>query len=68
MIATGSPSDDAMFAILQNASGERRELYDALGLPQDRPMLLTPLPPDFLYVTKHQRTLKQFPGLFIPPV
>jgi UDP-N-acetylglucosamine 2-epimerase len=51
MIATGSPSDDAMFAILQNAAQERRKLYDELGLPQDRPMLLTPLPPDFLYVT-----------------
>jgi hypothetical protein len=51
MIATGSPSDDAMFAILRNAAEERPKLYAELGLPQDRPMLLTPLPPDFLYVT-----------------
>jgi hypothetical protein len=50
MIATGSPSDDAMFTVLQNAPQERRRLYEELGLPHDRPMLLTPLPPDFLYV------------------
>jgi hypothetical protein len=49
-IVTGSPSDDAMFAILSNATEERRKLYAELRLSQDRPMLLTPLPPDFLYV------------------
>lgn len=51
MIATGSPSDDVMFHILKNAAEGRRKLYDELHLPRDRQMLLTPLPPDFLYVT-----------------
>src|SRR5262245_18389631 len=51
MMLTGSPSDDAMAAIHKNAAQFRRELYAELGLPPGRPMLLTALPPDFLYVT-----------------
>ena len=51
MIATGSPSDDAMFHILKNASANRAALFSELGMHSNRRMLLTPLPPDFLYVT-----------------
>lgn len=50
MISTGSPSDDAMFRILSNAADQRRGLYEDLQLPSGRPMLLTALPPDFLYL------------------
>ena len=51
MTLTGSPSDDAMAAIRKDAARLRHELYAELGLPAGRPMLLTALPPDFLYVT-----------------
>ncbi len=50
MISTGSPSDDAMFRILRDAVDQRRRLYEDLQLPAGRPMLLTPMPPDFLYL------------------
>ena len=50
MTATGSPSDDAMFKVREGATGLRYSLNEELGLPPDRPMILTALPPDFLYV------------------
>ena len=50
MVLTGSPSDDTMAGIRAKATRLRSELYAELGLPQERPMLLTALPPDFLYV------------------
>jgi hypothetical protein len=50
MILTGAPSDDVMAKIAANAARLRQELYADLGLPAGRPMLLTALVPDFLYV------------------
>jgi hypothetical protein len=50
MEVTGSPSDDAMARIVPDAPRLREQLYSELGLPPKRPMLLTALPPDFLYV------------------
>jgi hypothetical protein len=48
MVVTGSTSDDVM-ATAQPEMIERRErLYLTLGLPADRPLILTALPPDFL--------------------
>ena len=50
MVLTGSPSDDAMARIRVQAKRLRAELYGDLGLASGRPMLLTALPPNFLYV------------------
>ena len=36
MIATGSPSDDAMFHILKNASANRAALFSELGMHSNR--------------------------------
>jgi hypothetical protein len=50
MILTGSPSDDVMSRNLADAPRARDDLYTELSLPPGRPMLLTALPPDFLYL------------------
>lgn len=50
MILTGSPSDDVLARTAADAPRLREELYAELGLPAGRPMLLTALVPDFLYV------------------
>jgi hypothetical protein len=50
MVLTGSPSDDMMAPAAADAARLREELYAELGLPAGRPMLLTALVPDFLYV------------------
>src|SRR5262249_46161121 len=47
---TGSPSDDAMARNVADAPNKREELYSKLDLPSGRPMFLTALPPDFLYL------------------
>ena len=51
MKLTGSPSDDVMAKINADAPLLREALYTELRLPAGRPMLLTALVPDFLYVT-----------------
>lgn len=50
MSVTGTPSDDLMYTILKDAAEGKRKLYQELSLPADRSMLLTALPPDFLYL------------------
>jgi hypothetical protein len=50
MVLTGSPSDDTMASVVADAPRLREELYAELGLPALRPMLLTALVPDFLYL------------------
>ncbi len=51
MVLTGSLSDDAMASRLSQAASLRREICGHLGFEPERPMVLTALPPDFLYVT-----------------
>jgi hypothetical protein len=50
LVVTGSPSDDAMSAAVADRIARRRRLCESLDLPVDRPLLLSALPPDFLYV------------------
>jgi hypothetical protein len=49
LITTGSPSNDAMTLALSEDKARRRSLCADLGLSDDRPLLLTALPPDCLY-------------------
>lgn len=51
LVITGSPSDDAIASILPETQARKHELFLKLGLPADRPLLLTALPPDSLYMT-----------------
>lgn len=46
----GSLADDVMVMILESRARVREDLYEELGLPKDRPMVLSALPPDFLYM------------------
>jgi len=50
MRIVGSTADDVLAEILANRDRRREELCRSLGLPTDRPIILTALPPDFLYV------------------
>lgn len=50
MILTGSLSDDAMAARLPQAQQLRERLCAELGFDPLRPLIVTALPPDFLYV------------------
>ena len=50
LVVTGSLSDDVLAAARREAETRRETLYRELGLPPNRPLLLSPLPPDFLYV------------------
>lgn len=50
MVLTGSLSDDAMGARLASAQSQRERLCGELGFDPSRPLILTALPPDFLYV------------------
>jgi hypothetical protein len=50
MRVVGSTADDVLAEVLGDRERRREELYRSLGLPADRPMILTALPPDFLYV------------------
>jgi hypothetical protein len=51
LVVTGSLSDDVLAQAKREAVPRREEVYEKLGLPAGRPMLLSPLPPDFLYVS-----------------
>jgi len=51
LVITGSPSDDAMASILEANCDYREKLLLSLNLSLDKPILLTALPPDFLYVS-----------------
>jgi hypothetical protein len=48
MVVTGSTADDIMGAVQAEAKTRREALCHSLGLPTDKPILLTALPPDFL--------------------
>jgi hypothetical protein len=48
MVVTGSTSDDVMAAAQAQMVERRENLCRSLGLPADRPLILTALPPDFL--------------------
>jgi hypothetical protein len=48
MILTGSTTDDVMVDIRAHLSERREALCRSLGLPIDRPIILTALPPNFL--------------------
>jgi hypothetical protein len=48
MVVTGSTSDDVMAAALAQFQERRRALCDSLGLPPNRPIILTALPPNQL--------------------
>jgi hypothetical protein len=50
LVVTGSPADDAMAVPLLNRAKYRDSLCERLGLPPDKPIILSALPPDFLYV------------------
>src|SRR5262245_24436154 len=46
LVPTGSLTDDVIAAVLPDAEAKRRSLLRELGLPEDRPLLLSALPPD----------------------
>ncbi|MGM4906774.1 hypothetical protein AB8B21_03090 [Tardiphaga sp. 866_E4_N2_1] len=50
MVLTGTLSDDAMADRMARAGELRRQLCDELELDPARPLVLTALPPDFLYL------------------
>lgn len=50
MVLTGSLSDDTMAEILRNAEALKNLLCAELDLKPNRPLILTALPPDFLYL------------------
>jgi glycosyltransferase involved in cell wall biosynthesis len=50
MRVVGSTADDVLSETLANREFRRNDLCRSLGLPADRPIILTALPPDFLYV------------------
>jgi hypothetical protein len=50
MRVVGSTADDILAQTVTDRERKRDELCRALGLPGDRPIILTALPPDFLYV------------------
>ena len=50
MRVVGSTADDVMAEAAADAPALRTELCRSLGLPVDRPVIVTALPPDFLYV------------------
>lgn len=50
MILTGTLSDDAMAARMSQARQLRERLCAELGFDPSQPLILTALPPDFLYV------------------
>lgn len=68
MILTGTLSDDAMAQRMARAGELRRQLHDELDLDPSRPLVLTALPPDFLYMAggrpecdfRDYRTLVEF--------
>jgi hypothetical protein len=51
MVLTGSLSDEAMAARLSASRLLRERLCRELGLEPSRPLIVTAIPPDFLYVT-----------------
>lgn len=51
---TGSSTHDIISEIQSNVSIKRLKLYTDLALPHDRPMILTALPPDSLYMGRPQ--------------
>jgi hypothetical protein len=51
MVVTGSTSNDVMAEVCAQRCKRRRALCELLGFAAERPIILTALPPDFLYLT-----------------
>src|SRR5262249_10204820 len=51
MRVVGSTADDVLAEVSAHREFRRDELCRSLGLPAHRPIILTALPPDFLYLT-----------------
>ncbi len=51
LVITGSLTDDVLAAADQNKPARRTALCQELDLPEDKPILLSALPPDTLYMT-----------------
>lgn len=49
LILTGSTVHDLMAKTIKEAAQRREDLYKKLSMPLERPMLLSALPPDYLY-------------------
>ena len=65
LVNTGSLTDDVLAAAAQDAPGRKAALCRDLGLPEDRPMLLSALPPNVLYTFggRPQCDFKTYPEL-----
>lgn len=50
LFATGSVSLDALFNVQSNFQHQKNELCKSLGIQNDRPIILSALPPDSLYM------------------
>ncbi|MBE3140706.1 MAG: glycosyltransferase [Thermoplasmata archaeon] len=60
---TGSSTHDIISAIISKLADKRLELYADLSLPDDRPMILSALPPDSLYMGRPQCEFKKYDDL-----
>ena len=65
LVNTGSLTDDMLAAAAQEAPARKAALCRELGLPADRPMLLSALPPDQLYMLggRPQCDFQTYPAL-----
>jgi hypothetical protein len=65
LVNTGSLTDDLLAAAAQDAPARKAALCRELGLPAERPMLLSALPPDVLYTFggRPQCDFKTYPEL-----
>jgi hypothetical protein len=60
---TGSSTHDNISEITSKSAEKRLELYTDLFLPTDRPMILSALPPDSLYMGRPQCDFKKYDDL-----
>lgn len=60
---TGSSTHDIISAIISKKEEKRLELYADLSLPDDRPMILSALPPDFIYMGRPQCEFQKYDEL-----
>ena len=65
LLITGSLTDDILAVATQEAAARKAALCRELGLPDDRPMLLSALPPDTLYMAggRPQCDFQTYPAL-----
>jgi len=60
---TGSSTHDIISATISKSAGKRLELYTDLFLPDDRPMILSALPPDSLCMGRPQCEFNKYDDL-----